>query len=111
MSNLIMENIKMNQIKPELAENSDEEIPDELDTDFVVVPSNSRITSKKPKSSDLKSLTGIILKKSPAFFTPWQERFVMLENKKLKYFKHLGAKYPCGVINFDQFLCSVSIKR
>jgi hypothetical protein len=60
---------------------------------------------------DLKILTGIMYKRSPALFAPWQERYVMLEDKKLKYFKFLGAKYPCGVLNFDNFLCTVKLNN
>ena len=34
-----------------------------------------------------------------------------LQDKKLKYYKHLGAKHRCGVFNFDHFLCTCKVSK
>ena len=53
---------------------------------------------------------GYLLKESPSIWISWQQRYIMLKEKKLKYYKSLSAedmKSPQGVINFDNFACFV----
>jgi len=62
------------------------------------------LTLPQPKS-------GFLHKKSPALFAGWQERYFVLKNRKLKYFKSNKPEdmhVPKGVINFDQFSCAIS---
>ena len=67
-----------------------------------------------PESSSLvtgmKEMRGYLEKFSPALLKGWQRRYVILKDHKLKYYldfeeQHLQA--PQGVINFDNFQCSV----
>lgn len=55
----------------------------------------------------LKDLGEVMQKYSPSFWHGWQERYVELKNKKLKYFKSKDSKLPQGVLNFDHFECKV----
>lgn len=53
---------------------------------------------------------GFISKKSPSIFKSWQERYFILKDRKLKYFKSMSAEdmsVPKGVINFDNFSCNI----
>lgn len=54
-----------------------------------------------------ETIKGNLFKKSPSIFQGWQKRYVILKDKKLKYFLEEGAKYPQGVINFDLFMCEL----
>mmetsp|Transcript_18036 Transcript_18036/g.30738 ORF Transcript_18036/g.30738 Transcript_18036/m.30738 type:complete len:192 (+) Transcript_18036:824-1399(+) len=63
-----------------------------------------------------KDKRGLLFKYSPSWFAGWQERYVQLVDRKLKYFK-LSSKnkvlgedvemIPQGVFNFDQFMFEV----
>ena len=48
-------------------------------------------------------MQGFLHKKSPRLLAGWQERYITLKDRKLRYFKGQGAKYPAGVLNFDHF--------
>ena len=53
---------------------------------------------------------GFLYKKSPSLFVGWQERYAILKERKLKYFKSNSAEdlaVPQGVLNFDHFNCTV----
>lgn len=53
---------------------------------------------------------GFLQKKSPSLLGGWQDRFIVLKDRKLKYYKSNKAadmQVPKGVINFDQFSCSI----
>jgi len=60
---------------------------------------NSELDSEEKKDHLLKS--------SPSFFKGWQDRIVVLKDRKLKYFKTEQSLVPSGVINFDLFKCYV----
>jgi hypothetical protein len=49
---------------------------------------------------------GVLMKSSPSIFKGWQERIVLLKDRKLKYFKG-NSSIPSGVLNFDHFLCEI----
>jgi hypothetical protein len=66
---------------------------------------------KKPNANELKLKTGFLQKKSPSFFSGWQERYVKLDQKKLRYFKGADAKYPNGVLNFDHYESKIEIAK
>ena len=51
----------------------------------------------------------MLSKKSPSMLKGWQSRFVLLKDKKLRYYKKEGAKFAKGCINFEFY--EVSIKR
>ena len=53
-------------------------------------------------------MKGILYKQSPNFFTGFQKRFVILADKKLSYYAAEGEPAK-GAINFDDYLCYVSI--
>jgi len=51
-------------------------------------------------------MEGFLGKKSPAMFVGWQDRFVVLEDRKLRWFKSNQGKdlaVPEGVINMEHF--------
>lgn len=51
---------------------------------------------------------GFIMKNSPSIWAGWQRRYLILKDRKLKYFKSNSKedlKVPLGVINFDHFRC------
>lgn len=62
---------------------------------------------KMKKIDEFEVLQGSLQKKSPSYFSGWQERYVILKDKKLKYFTHEGARFPQGVLNFDLFSCEL----
>jgi hypothetical protein len=41
-----------------------------------------------------KKIEGTLMKKSPSWFKGWQERYVILENRKFKYYKTKGDAVP-----------------
>ena len=45
----------------------------------------------------------MLKKLSPAFLTGWQDRYIVLKDKKLKYYKSQNSRYASGVLNFDHF--------
>ena len=48
------------------------------------------------------------MKYSPSMWAGWQKRYVVLKERKLKYFKSNSKQdlaVPLGVINFDHFRC------
>jgi hypothetical protein len=58
-------------------------------------------------------MAGFLEKFSPSLFGGWQKRFVTLKDNKLKYYKSdsiLDTKIPLGVINFDEFDCTIENK-
>ena len=67
----------------------------------------------KSKELDVKTvrlpqkMEGFLLKKSPSWFKNWQDRYFVLENRKLKYYKGKDVEVPQGVINFDHLDCEV----
>ena len=46
-------------------------------------------------------MKGTLGKKSPSMLKGWQSRFVLLKDKKLRYYKKEGAKFAKGCINFE----------
>ena len=52
---------------------------------------------------ELKEKKGMLKKLPPSFFTGWQDRYVILKDKKLKYLTKESAKFASGVLNFDHF--------
>ena len=46
-------------------------------------------------------------KKSPSKLKGYQERYVIVDNNKLKYYKTDKSTIPKGVINFDNFNTSI----
>jgi hypothetical protein len=42
-----------------------------------------------------------------AWLKGWQHRHVVLDGRKLKYFKNQESEVPKGVINFDHMNCKV----
>jgi hypothetical protein len=46
-------------------------------------------------------MRGTLHKKSPSMLKGWQARFVLLKDKKLRYYKKEGAKFAKGCINFE----------
>lgn len=52
-----------------------------------------------------KTKSGFLKKKSPSLFGHWQNRFFILKEKKLKWYKteadFNSSLVPLGVINFD----------
>ncbi len=62
---------------------------------------------KTNHESDASVKSGHLLKSSPSFFKGWQDRFLVVRDRKLKYFKNEQSLVPSGVINFDLFKCFV----
>jgi len=56
---------------------------------------------KQPEQ--LGEMTGQLKKLSPSLFTGWQDRYIVLKDKKMKYFTTKNAKFASGVLNFDHF--------
>ncbi len=59
-------------------------------------------------------MSGFLEKYSPSIFGGWQKRFVSLKDNKLKYYKSnstLDTQVPLGVINFDEFDCTIEHKQ
>lgn len=57
-----------------------------------------------------KEMHGLIYKKSPTLLVGWQERYWVLKDRKLKYYKSKSKEdqaIPQGVFNFDHFLVTV----
>jgi hypothetical protein len=46
-------------------------------------------------------------KLSPALFAGWQDRYVVLKDKKLKWFTKEDAKFANGILNFDHFEATI----
>ena len=54
---------------------------------------------------------GFLEKYSPSMFAGWQRRYVIIKNRKLKYYtsdKEKDLKIPLGILNFDHLNCKVS---
>ena len=52
------------------------------------------------------------MKFSPNRFVGWQQRYIILKDRKLKYYKSdspENMKIPLGIINFDHFKCTCKI--
>lgn len=64
-------------------------------------------TFKLENNQRLRQQKGILLKYSPSWFSGWQERYFVLDNKKIKWFKNVNDKIPQGVLNFDFYKCIV----
>jgi hypothetical protein len=54
-------------------------------------------------------MKGTLSKKSPSMLKGWQQRFVVLKDKKLRYYKNENSKFAKGCINFEFY--EVTIKR
>ena len=54
-------------------------------------------------------MKGYLCKKSPSMLKGWQQRYVTLKDKKLRYFKNDKAKFASGCINFEFY--EVKIER
>ena len=53
---------------------------------------------------------GYLEKYSPSLFAGWQRRFVVIKDRKLKYYasdKEKDLKNPLGILNFDHLNCKV----
>lgn len=53
---------------------------------------------------------GYFQKQSPSWFAGWQDRYFVLKDRKLKYYKSNSPKdmeAPLGVLNFDHFMYCV----
>lgn len=47
----------------------------------------SKLSNSKAQPNERTELAGNLFKYSPSLFSSWQERYVTLKDKKLKYFK------------------------
>ena len=52
-------------------------------------------------------MSGTLLKYSPSLFKGFQERYFIIQNKKIKWFKNEASSIPLGVLNFDFFAARV----
>jgi len=55
-----------------------------------------------------KERRGYLEKYSPSLFAGWQRRYIILKDRKLKYYesdKPKDLEVPLGVVNFDHFKC------
>ena len=55
-------------------------------------------------------IRGYIEKYSPSIFAGWQRRYVIVKDRKLKYYtsdKDKDLKAPLGILNFDHLNCKV----
>lgn len=53
---------------------------------------------------------GYLEKYSPSLFAGWQRRFLVIKDRKLKYYasdKEKDLKNPLGILNFDHLNCKV----
>ena len=68
------------------------------------------MASKKLVSSEPQEKRGYLQKWSPAFLVGWQKRFLIVKDRKLKYYKSESPEdlmAPQGVLNFDFFNCEI----
>ena len=59
----------------------------------------------------LQEKSGFLHKKSPSLLGGWQERFIKLKDRKMRYFKGQNATFPAGVLNFDHFEISICMSK
>ena len=68
----------------------------------------SKLQVPKEKYGTMKEKSGTLMKSSPSIFIGWQERQIILKDRKLKYFKPKNTM-PSGVFNFDHYMCHVAL--
>ena len=56
-------------------------------------------------------MKGYLSKKSPSMLKGWQNRFILLKDKKLRYYKKEGAKFAKGCINFEFYEVNIQISE
>lgn len=60
-----------------------------------------------------QEMKGFLFKYSPSMWAGWQKRYIVLKDRKLKYYKSDSPQHmevPLGVINFDHFRCFCQTK-
>ena len=73
-------------------------------TSVALLRTSEKLDGKLPKKE------GLIYKWSPSLFVGWQQRYITLEDRILKYYKEeKGQREQLGVLNFDLYECNVVI--
>ena len=64
-----------------------------------------RKLTQEEMEAQVKDLSGTLFKNSPSMFKGWQERYFVLKDRKIKWYKNKESKTPLGVLNFDFYKC------